>query len=49
MHTAIKKLYQTFGGGGGTQVVFKKNRLFRKTTQNIGKELKKRKELYANY
>lgn len=36
-------------GGGGTQVVFKKNRLFRKTTQNIGKELKKRKELYANY
>lgn len=48
MHTAIKKLYQTFGGGG-TQVVFKKNRLFRKTTQNIGKELKKRKELYANY
>lgn len=42
MHTAIKKLYQTFGGGD-TQDVFKKNRLFRKTTQNIGKEFKKKR------
>lgn len=37
-------MYQTFffGGGGVYTVVFKKNKLLGKTTQNIGKELKKK-------
>lgn len=48
-HNDQKTVSNIWGqGGGDTQFVFKKNRLFRKTTQNIGKEFKK-KELYANY
>lgn len=34
------------GGRGYTQVVFKKNKLLGKTTQNIGKEFKKKRIIY---
>lgn len=38
-HNDQKTVSNIWGqGGGDTQFVFKKNRLFRKTTQNIGKE-----------
>lgn len=40
------KCTKHFGGGGYTQVVFKKNKLLGKTTQNIGKEFKKKRTIY---